>query len=71
MHAASLEQLQAEEGIIDEIEGKKLITKPTNAKADRKTTASSTVEEGPKDTAVEQPKSQKLTPTPSTGRTSP
>jgi hypothetical protein len=66
----TLEQLKAEEGIIDEIEGKKLPTKPSNPKPEPKTTASAAVEEGPKDSAVE-PKSQKLTPAPSTGKTSP
>ena len=66
---ASIDQLKAEEGIIDEIEGKKLISKPNNAKTDPKTTVSAAVEDGPKDTAVE-PKSQKLTPAPSTGKPS-
>lgn len=64
---ASIDQLKAEEGIIDEIEGKKTSAKPNNAKTDPKTSVSAAVEDGPKDTAVEA-KSQKLTPAPSTGK---
>ena len=65
-----LDQLKAEEGILDEIEGKKLTAKPNNPKTDPKATASAAVEDGPKDTAVE-PISQKLTPVPANGKPSP
>ena len=67
---ANLDQLKAEEGIIDEIEGKKLSSKPNNAKTEPTKIVSAAVEDGPKDTAVEA-KSQKLTPAPSTGKPSP
>jgi hypothetical protein len=65
-----LDQLKAEEGIIEEFEGKKLSTNPNNAKTESKTAVSAAVEEGPKDTAV-LPNSQKLAPAPSTGKPSP
>jgi hypothetical protein len=66
----SIDQLKAEEGIIDEIEGKKLGGKPNTAKTEPSKTVSAAVEDGPKDTAVEA-KSQKLTPAPSIGKPSP
>jgi hypothetical protein len=66
---ANLDQLKPEEGIIEEIEGKKPSAKSNNAKVDPKMTVSAAVEDGPKDTAVE-PKSLKLTPAPSTGKPS-
>jgi hypothetical protein len=62
--------LKAEEGIIEEFEGKKLSAKPNNAKTESKTTVSAAVEDGPKETAV-LPNSQKLTKAPSTGKPSP
>ena len=59
MSGVSLDQLKAEEGILDEIEGKKPTAKPNHPKTEIKP---ATVEDGPKDTAAVEPKSQKLTP---------
>jgi len=64
----SLDQLKAEEGILDEIEGKKPTAKPNHPKTEIKPAA---VEDGPKDTAAVEPKSQKLTPAPTIAKPSP
>jgi hypothetical protein len=50
------DQLKAEEGILDEIEGKKATAKPNHPKPEIKPAA---VEDGPKDIAAVE---QKLTP---------
>ena len=52
------DQLKAEEGILDEIEGKKATARPNHPKHEIKPAA---VEDGPKDIAAVE---QKLTPTP-------
>ena len=58
MSGVSPDQLKAEEGILDEIEGKKATGNPNHPKPEIKPAA---VEDGPKDTAAVE---QKLTPTP-------
>jgi hypothetical protein len=65
-----LDQLKAEEEIIEEFEGKKFSANPNNAKTESKMIVSAAVEDGPKDTAV-LPNTQKLTTVPSIGKPSP